>query len=381
LLLTFPFLPELEEWSRNWNGTQGAYGQNAGHIVPFFRVWGVLGNTMRLKSILVGSAAASVICLAAPAFAGDYYVSVFGGINSLDGDNLAVGPFSYSTVAYSSSHGPQSHNIITGFVGTPEGGQLKILNGLAYTTFTSGFFAHTYASGFSEGSFDSGFVVGAALGMGFAENWRAELEMAWRKNNMGQGHVLHGTQSSLSGSRGTKYFTGTIYFKTSGGATTDSGIYTAGNPLTLQFYSLNSTAAPFQANVATSGDVTSFALMANLWHDFKIENSPITPFIGAGVGAVRLAVDYSGQAVLPTNTQGVLSNYGTFQHTAHFGTNTDDWTWGWQAGAGLAYDLGNGMSISAQYRYFATGDITVAGQDFGVTSNEGLIALQIPLSR
>ena len=120
-------------------------------------------------------------------------------------------------------------------------------------------------------------------------------------------------------------------------------------------------------------------MMANVWYDFNMEGSPYTPFVGVGVGAVNLGVEYAGRAVLPTNTAGVVPNYTTLQNTIRFATDTDEWTWGWQAAAGLAYEFGNGMSLSAQYRYFSTGDITVLGQDFGVSSHEGLIGLQIPL--
>lgn len=338
---------------------------------------------MNLKSVLISSAAIGALAMTAPAYADSTYVSFFGGINSLDADDLNIGPFSYSTKAKLVLQGTYAGNTGSGTlkVGTFLGGYIGVQGtGYAQVTFTGGYYAVTYVNSFREDEFDSGFVVGAALGRDFEDGWRAELEIAWRSNEMGETHPVTGTHASLLQVNSTIKGTGSVNLYSTGGSKTFSGTYASTAPLSLTGSSSAITTAPFSATAQGDGDVNSFAIMANVWYDFDMGNgSPFKPFVGAGVGAVNLSVDYSGMAVLPTNSAGTLATYGTYQNTAAFATDTDEWTWGWQAAAGLAYEFSGGMRLSAQYRYFSTGDIDVLGQDFSVSSHEGLVGLHIPL--
>lgn len=108
--------------------------------------------------------------------------------------------------------------------------------------------------------------------------------------------------------------------------------------------------------------------MTNLWYDFDLsDQTPVTPFVGVGIGAAHLDADHSVHVEFPS-----------FTATSH--TSADDWVFVWQAGAGLGYEFGNGMIISAQCRYFATGDADIGGgQDVSVNAHEALIGLNIPL--
>jgi len=332
---------------------------------------------MNLKSALIGSAAAGALCLAAPAHANDFYVSVFGGFNSLDGDDISFGPFSYSTLA--------SYTVFTGGYGfgalsRVSGNTTWIFPGSGSVVFKtiSTIYARTYASGFRESEFDEGFVFGFAGGLSFGEGWRGELELAWRKNDMGDNNPISVSQR-LDTYRFIPQYVygfGLVY---TGGTLLYSTTFTTGNPLTWTNTNPTYTQRSVSATATGSGEVSSFAIMANIWKDFELGgDSPVIPFVGFGVGMVNLDVDYSGRAVLPTNTLNSISSVTTIQNTAVFGTQADGWTWGAQAAVGLAYDFG-GMTLSAQYRYFTTGDIDLAGQDFGVSSHEGLIALIFPL--
>ncbi len=334
---------------------------------------------MKLKSILLASAAASVLVGANAAQAGNYYVSFFGGYSDVEGDELSIGPFSYSTQARSATF---TNDLNAGGVGLLTGGRLWAVSGTFhfYAQMTFELLAQTYVGAFRENEFDSGFVVGAAVGQDFGDGWRSELELAWRQNDMGGNHVLNGMQAAAYYTTHFISATGSLFRSTVSGSILASGSYTSANP-----YTFTLTASPYfaytvQATVATTGEITAFSLMTNVWYDFDLgENSPVTPFIGAGIGVANLAVNYSGHAVLPSNPAYYLSTLGTFQNSITFATDTDDYVFAWQAGAGLSYEFGNGMSLSAQYRYFSTGDITVMGQDFGIKSHEGLLGLTVPL--
>jgi opacity protein-like surface antigen len=163
---------------------------------------------------------------------------------------------------------------------------------------------------------------------------------------------------------------GTVYYFAYGSSNTGTGVGTPSRTESrlsftrTNFIYTNTTAAT--ALINTSAEAETFALMANLWYDFNIDSSPITPFVGAGIGAAKLSFDYS-------------ASYPTYSGSAVSQTGTDDWVFAWQLGAGLGYEFDNGMMLSAQYRYFATGDIEVAGQDVGLNSHEALIGLSIPL--
>ena len=44
----------------------------------------------------------------------------------------------------------------------------------------------------------------------------------------------------------------------------------------------------------SDGEVSAFSLMANVWYDIDLGNSPITPFLGAGVGMAKVDVEHRG---------------------------------------------------------------------------------------
>jgi len=328
---------------------------------------------MNLKSALIGSAAAGAMSLAAPAQA-DYYVSIFGGMASGSGDTINIGGVNYYSTATASNFGVSTTI-----------GKATFTSSSAYFKFTAGYlvssgiftvYATTLSSGFSDDNMESGFVFGAAFGMDLNEGWRAELEMAWRSNDIGENHSVGGTHFRNSRTVIGYSLTGFASQFTTSGSFVSSTTHTTGDPLLFININTGSTSTGFSATAVTSGEVSTFAVMANVWRDFDLGGN-LTPFVGMGIGMVNVAVEYSGNTALPSNTVGSLSTYGTFQNTARFATDTDGWTWGWQAGAGVAYDLG-GMSLSAQYRYFATGNIDVLGQDYGVTSHDFIVGLTIP---
>ena len=106
--------------------------------------------------------------------------------------------------------------------------------------------------------------------------------------------------------------------------------------------------------------------MANLWYDFDLGNNFFTT-IGGGLGAANLNLEYN--AAMPTY----------FGGTALYSLDDSGWGFAYQLGAGLGYDLGGGMTLSAQYRYFATTDIDVGQTDLAVQSHNVIVGLNIPL--
>lgn len=196
--------------------------------------------------------------------------------------------------------------------------------------------------------------------------------------------------------------------------------------------------------VVVEGELASFSFMINLWYDLPLGNSGIVPFIGGGVGVANLTLDYrvrtpsdivfasgkyqefylvtkSGTSkTLMKNTStrwlepvfkssttmgakiyespGTVKSYNTvtntntlnyrtprtFATTVGFSTafKDDVAVFAYQFGAGLGYEFDNGLRLTAQYRYFATGeaDFGRAGQ-LSVESSDVLLGVSFPLGR
>lgn len=84
------------------------------------------------------------------------------------------------------------------------------------------------------------------------------------------------------------------------------------------------------------GDISALSLMANGFFDIDT-NSPVTPYIGAGIGFANVSmndVTADGAAV----------------------ADDDDTVFAYQFGLGVAFDLNNLLALDVGYRYFATLD-------------------------
>ncbi|MCH8918961.1 MAG: porin family protein [Proteobacteria bacterium] len=149
------------------------------------------------------------------------------------------------------------------------------------------------ASATGEAEFDNGWVIGGALGYTFQNSVRAELEVSYRRNEIDS--VTIDTFSA-----GPAVFTGLGTFD-------------------------------------VDGDVDSLGLMANVWYDFSAPGN-WKPYIGGGIGIVRVGVDIDAVA-------GVATSY-----------SDDDWVFGYQLGAGVGFSLNPTTVLSLDYRFFATAD-------------------------
>ena len=133
--------------------------------------------------------------------------------------------------------------------------------------------------GFSDLTYETGFAAGATIGYKWSMNLRTELEATYRENDFDE-------------------FVGT--------------------PVT--------------------GDVSSWAFMANVFYDFDM-GSPVVPYLGGGIGAAVVTFDSA--------------------------VKEDDTVVAFQLGAGIGYEFTPNLVGSLDFRFFGTDDPEVtSGVDF-----------------
>jgi len=351
---------------------------------------------MDLKKTLTASAAVAALLAGTSAQASEIYISLFGGISTFDDDVQ----FNQSRYNSGTTYGPSyvsRKNIKTGPLYFSTTVPTTTTRKIGYYFVNASLFVstHVYHQSYFNwhDDFDNGFVVGAAIGFDLAPSWRTELELAYRQADVDNGGSFNGsidgTVAQFYNYQGATKYT-YRYFRYNyvfhyyvaytgptatgfpvGSSTTGKkqtyffgsytvGPYTAGSNITPN---TGSTVANFTSN----GEAKVWSIMANLWYDFDIGDSNFHPFIGGGIGAAHLDLEYN--AAMPTY----------FGSMATYRLDDSGWGFAYQVGAGLGYDLGGGVMLSAQYRYFATTDIDVGNTDLAVNSHNFLVGLNIPL--
>ncbi|MEO1135684.1 MAG: OmpA family protein [Pseudomonadota bacterium] len=139
---------------------------------------------------------------------------------------------------------------------------------------------------------DTGIGIYAALGYAYTNNVRAELEFSYRSNDIDS---IDPDGGGFSG-----WPTGTI-----------------------------------------GGDVSALSVMGNVLYDFEGVSSIATPYVGLGIGFANIDHDISGTN--PTGSPATSITYGGSRFTLAY-----------QAIAGLAFDLAEGLILDVSYRYFDT---------------------------
>jgi opacity protein-like surface antigen len=81
-----------------------------------------------------------------------------------------------------------------------------------------------------------------------------------------------------------------------------------------------------------SADLSALTFMANGYYDHEMGNSPLTPYIGAGIGLVSSEISVSGVG------------------------STDEEDFGYQFMVGLGYDITSSAMLTAEYRFFGIAD-------------------------
>lgn len=391
---------------------------------------------MNLRNTLATSAAAAALLAgSAGAHAGDYYVSLFGGLSTFDDEIPFAASQSNSGFLFSKAVGSGT-TLAGGLISTqittvvPTLTSVGVGNGIFgpstsltvvptifQTTRNVGFykvvgqrvdyFSAAHQSYFQwEDDFDSGFVVGAAFGAEIAEGWRTELELAYRKHDVSSGGVVHsrfnGNLYQQIAFPTASNFIYRAYNGGNGGFTTTSGFWPyVGNQLGLTsgYYAglpvSNGSATTYvkvatftgygpipgpgftfpnagsaTGNFTSSGDAQVWSLMANLWYDFNfmgLNPEGFHTFVGGGLGVANIDLEYEASA-------------GTY-FGGTIGYSLDDSAMGfaYQLGGGIGMELGGGMMLSAQYRWFGTSDVDLGNTDMRVESHNAIIGLQIPL--
>jgi OOP family OmpA-OmpF porin len=116
-------------------------------------------------------------------------------------------------------------------------------------------------------------------------------------------------------------------------------------------YRYNSVASGSFANA--TGTSHSNALMTNVIYDFTL-GWPITPHIGAGIGAVNVYRSVGGNATVTTPSGATV----TFTSPAFSGSQ---WSFGYQAIAGIRYLINPALALDIDYRWFGTPSQTIRG--------------------
>jgi OmpA-OmpF porin, OOP family len=112
----------------------------------------------------------------------------------------------------------------------------------------------------------------------------------------------------------------------------------------------------------TSGKINTSTFMTNLLYDFHLGGLPITPYIGAGVGAARATVH--GTTTTPAMT-----------------INDSDFGFAWQGIAGASYDLNRYFALTADYRFVNAPDLTFKNTsgtklDSDYTTNQIMVGIR-----
>lgn len=100
----------------------------------------------------------------------------------------------------------------------------------------------------------------------------------------------------------------------------------------------------FGASTGLDSELKTTALMANVFYDVRF-GAPIVPYLGLGLGAAFIESD---------DLDDGFGNVAEGKDSTEFA---------WQVIAGIAWDLGR-FAITADYRYFGTGDDDVNSQTF-----------------
>lgn len=134
---------------------------------------------------------------------------------------------------------------------------------------------------------DTGFVLGGTIGTSlsrWAEGLRVEAEVSYRRNDLGGN------------------------WRYDDGATTGT----------------------------LDGNMSTFAVMANVWYEFDI-GSKVRPYIGGGAGWARMDGDMVA-----------ISSYGSSWEN----TTATESGFAWQLGIGGRYEVANGVDVGLGYRFF-----------------------------
>jgi OOP family OmpA-OmpF porin len=193
------------------------------------------------------------------------------------------------------------------------------------------------------------YLLGASVALAMAFSW-ADAQAQWFPLPTGPGSIYFGVEGGYTNLEDqTGHIVGTAVgakerfddgYNVGARAGYEWGPWRLEEEFRFQQNGINRlTIGPF--STASKGDRDAYAFMTNLIYDFTNLNLPwaITPHIGAGIGAVELRDGVSIPAI------------GSIVHDTQ-------WEFGYQAIAGVRYNINPALAFDLDYRYLATTDPT-----------------------
>jgi opacity protein-like surface antigen len=116
----------------------------------------------------------------------------------------------------------------------------------------------------------------------------------------------------------------------------DFGLLRVEGEITYRQNDVDELGVPGTGSVGGDGDISAFSLMANGFWDIET-GSPVTPYLGAGIGVALVSMNDVGALGLTL-------------------ADDDDTVFAYQFAAGVAFDLNPSMALDLGYRFFATTD-------------------------
>ena len=218
------------------------------------------------------------------------------------------------------------------------GGSLSILNDASVTAPTG----ETYPALNATAATKNGFAVRGMAGYAFPSGFRVEAEIDYRRHHTGNldvkspGSLVELAAPGVAAAFGLP---GTTSY--------------ADLPALGQMAAQNAvTATPQTIN----GNFSMLAFMANVDYDFDT-GSRWVPYIGGGLGVATISIDTETPSGTPL-------------------ADDRDTVFAYQVGAGLGYEFpleaGRSITVSLDWRYFATQDPTFTGQVTGGEFDVGI---------
>lgn len=120
-------------------------------------------------------------------------------------------------------------------------------------------------------------------------------------------------------------------------------------------------ASDSEGSVSVDGDASLWAFMFNSYYDFT-PDAAVTPYIGAGIGFARVEV----------------SDITSPAFSGYYLKGDKDSVFCYQGSVGLAWEVGNDMTMDLSYRYFATEDPDFAISETEFASHNFYAGLRVP---
>ena len=116
----------------------------------------------------------------------------------------------------------------------------------------------------------------------------------------------------------------------------DFGRFRVEGEIGYRTFDVDEVSFPGLPTVSLDGDTSALTFMANAYYDHELRNSPLTPYIGFGLG------------IADADTEVVIPGFGTLKAT--------DTEFAYQFMAGAGYEVSPTVVVTGGYRFFGVAD-------------------------